>query len=304
MRDLSVNLQHLRHFLAIADTGSLRKAAESLSLSQSAITKSLKTLEAQLGVPLVDRGTQGSLITEYGKVVVAHARLVGVELDALSTRLHEMKGDTGSSLRIGTAAAASLELLPGVISFFMARFPACDIDVQGGLPSRLLPRLLEGTLDLVIGPKPGVDMRANIQSTPLFFSDNVIIVRKGHPLERARSLREFGEAKWVLTNEMAAFDSTLGIARARLSMAKLITVLRTDEPFLALRLVADTDCVSVTRKSFFSTYLSTKHIVPVELSDLDLSEQIAVFTRKSGHIPILAARFIEILNTHAARIPG
>lgn len=295
-----MNLQHLRHFTAVADAGSLREAAKLLNLSQSAISKSIKVLEQQMGIQLIDRGSRGSLLTVYGKEVVAHARVVGAEIDNLKSRLREMTGHTGDTLRIGTAAAASMELLPDSISFFRARYPQSEIIVNGGLTLRLLPRLLDGSIDLVIGPQPGGPLPTTVQATPLFTSENVVVVRKGHPLHRAKSFREFSDVKWILTSELSSPDSCLGMARAKLSMPPPTIALQTDEPFLTERLVSSTDYVSILRRCFFQSPLLSARVVPVELGDIDLSDQFSIFTRRAGHTPFLAERFIEALLTHAS----
>ena len=296
-----MNLQHLRHFVAIADAGSLREAAKLLNLSQSAITKSLKVLEQELGTHLVDRGSRGSILTFAGREVLAHARVVGAGIENIHRRLREIAGTSGNNLSVGTAAAGSIELLPETITFFRARYPKVNISVHGGLPLKLLPRLLDGSIDLVIGPRPGVALPSSIQTHALFSSENVIVVRKGHPLQRARSLREFADATWVLTSELNLPDSCLGMARAAAGMPPLNVVLVTDEPFLTELIVARTDYATVIRKCFFSHGLMIPGVVEVDIPNIDLSEQLTLFWRKVGSMPFLAERFMEALQTHAAK---
>jgi LysR family transcriptional regulator, regulator of abg operon len=211
-----------------------------------------------------------------------------------------MAGKTGGVLNIGTAAAASIEVLPEAIFFFRARYPQAEIFVHGGLPLKLLPRLLDGSIDLLIGPRPGIALPPSVHATALFVSQNAIVVRKGHPLQRARSFQEFADAKWVLTSELSMPDSCLGLVHAACKMPPPAVVLHTDDPFLTERLVARTDYVTVLRKCFFQSALVSADVVPVELSAVDLSDEFAMLTRKAGQTPFLAERFIEILQTHAS----
>ena len=71
---LSLNFNHLQHFLAIADQGSLRAAAVALGLSQPAVSKSLRALESALGAPLIARNARGATLTAYGDLLYSRAR--------------------------------------------------------------------------------------------------------------------------------------------------------------------------------------------------------------------------------------
>jgi len=168
-----LNLNHLSQFVAVADAGSLREAAKTLGLSQSAITKSLRLLEAELGVSLVERHTRGSTLTIYGQELLSHARLVCNEVKLTRQRLRQMGGEAPDAVHVGSSGGASLDLLPDAISFIRSRYPTVQIVTSVGLPAKLLPKLIEGGLDLVLGPLPTRAIPSSITIDRLFKSRSV-----------------------------------------------------------------------------------------------------------------------------------
>jgi len=81
----------LRALVAIADCGSIRSAAESLHLTQPAITKAIRDLEAELGLMLLVRGARGVTLTAEGRVLLARARMIGRELERAEEELRALK---------------------------------------------------------------------------------------------------------------------------------------------------------------------------------------------------------------------
>ncbi len=299
-----MNLQHLRHLIAIAEHGSLREAARHLNLSQSAITKSLRALELELGAPLVTRGSRGSIISPVGRELLVHARLATAEIARMTERVRQLTDEGAGRFTIGSAATAGLELIAPLLLLFRARYPRAEFTVSGGLPSTLLPRLLDGSLDLVFGP--AVDFApTTVSSRPLYHSRNVLLVSQSHPLRAARSLEQLRECEWILTPDLARPDSSLGRALASAGVTLGRIVLYTDDPFLSCHLAARSEAVTVLRESFFKGGPLTSGLVEVPLENVVLEDQMLVYSRANSPLPFLAQRFVELLGTHLAsnRVP-
>lgn len=297
-----MNLNHLRQFIAVAESGSFRVAARTLNLSQSAITKSLKALEDELGVMLVNRGSRGSVLTDSGREFLAHALLIRNEIDVATQRLRQGTNGLRGTVDVGHAGSASIDLLPSVIRYFRARHHDVSISTHGGLTLKLLPRLLDGSLDLLIGPDVEATSSLNVMKMPLFTSQNVIIGRRNHPLRHARSMRDLAGAEWILTKELSQAGSCLDRARELLGLDPLNVVIRSDDSFLSNRLAATTDYLSVTRRSFLDGNFVAQGVVPIEVEDVDLCDQIHLYVRKSSAQTACVQRFIEILSLHAAHL--
>ncbi|GAB4215479.1 MAG: LysR family transcriptional regulator [Synechococcales cyanobacterium] len=129
MRDpkLGIKLSQLRALLAVAEHGNFSEAALMLSLSQSAISHAIASLEEELGVMLFQRGRQGAVLTPVGQRVVAQAQAVMQSLQQLVAEANLDRGLRGGQLRVSCFRSVAAHVLPGVIAQFRQRFPLIDI---------------------------------------------------------------------------------------------------------------------------------------------------------------------------------
>lgn len=107
-----MQIHHLRHFLAIADSGSLTRAAEQLGIAQPALSQSVKKMEGELGVRLLDRTQRGTTLTEAGAAILEDVRMSVSRIDAAATQAREIGRGLAGTLRVGFVASAAFEMLP------------------------------------------------------------------------------------------------------------------------------------------------------------------------------------------------
>ena len=146
-----LNLRELQAFKAIAELGSLGKAADALNLTQPALTRTLKRLEHQLGVSLFERHAHGTTLTEYGRALEPHASLMLAESLNATRELREMLGQERGVVRVGTVASAVENFLPEAIARLTAERPGLQVQIVEGLADTLAVQLAKGDVDLVIG---------------------------------------------------------------------------------------------------------------------------------------------------------
>jgi DNA-binding transcriptional LysR family regulator len=124
-----MRIDQLRQLMKILEVGTFRRASEELHMSQSALSDSVKNLERELGVPLMERNRSGVRLTAVGLRVLPHIQaLMQAEL-ALTEEVHAFKGLTRGILRIGTVNAAINTVLPCVLARFHARYPGIRLQV-------------------------------------------------------------------------------------------------------------------------------------------------------------------------------
>ncbi len=194
-----MKLHHLRDFAAVARSGGLRSAARALGLTQPALSKSIRQLEAELGTPLFERTTRGSQLNEYGRALLARAERVEHELTRARDELAQMRGSTAGRVAFAASGTPSLLFLPQALRTFRRRFPDADVRIVEGTVALLHPSLADGTLDFVIGPMPWTPIGPEFAVETLFHASRDVIARRGHPLAKARSLAELVDAEWILT---------------------------------------------------------------------------------------------------------
>src|SRR5271155_2110511 len=177
-----MDLQQLNALIAISEYGSFSAAADALATVQSNISTHVKKLETELGMELVDRST--SLLTEAGELVVARARRVIGELDAMTSDVTALTHEVVGTVRLGVIGTAARWLVPQLIELAPERHPLLHLVFIEATTIGLDAQLATGLLDLgVLGlPAAGSELR----TLPLFEEELVLVVPKGHELAEHR----------------------------------------------------------------------------------------------------------------------
>ncbi|MWA06570.1 LysR family transcriptional regulator [Actinomadura sp. LD22] len=206
-----LKLRHLVLVVAIADQGSVLRAAEHLRLAQPAVTRSLREVEQILGVELFTRGPRGVTPTMFGDVFVEHARAVLAELRRAGERISGLADGEVGTVTIGTLLAGSNVLLPRAIAALKRDRPGITVIVQEATFDAQVPRLLDGEIDLILGRlNPIGDLRGLRQIT-LYGEPVRLVARHGHPA-RSRpglALADLLDYPWVLPLEQTALRAEL-----------------------------------------------------------------------------------------------
>ncbi|MFF3849138.1 LysR family transcriptional regulator [Streptomyces sp. NPDC002328] len=174
--------EQLEYMAAVTRLGSLRRAAEELRLSQPALSETVRNLERELGVDLLERKRSGATMSASGRELLPH--IIGV-LDAVD-RLRAAAGEQhriSRMVRVGTVNAATVPLLIPAVRDFRAAHPLTQVEVVGAQQTDIHRALLEGGFDLgLVNHLDGDDMPAEFESTELLRGRPVVCVRPDSPL--------------------------------------------------------------------------------------------------------------------------
>lgn len=177
-----IRLRHLHTFVAVAQQGTLGRAAETLNLSQPALSKTLNELEQLTGTRLFERGRLGAQLTLVGEQFLTHAVKV---LDALNTAGQSLtrRTDTpGDVVRIGALPTAALGILPAVIGQFHKQQRNITLQVATMNNTMLLAGLKSGELDLGMGRMSDPELMSGLNYELLFLESLKLVVRPRHPI--------------------------------------------------------------------------------------------------------------------------
>ncbi|AWM88717.1 LysR substrate-binding domain-containing protein [Microvirga sp. 17 mud 1-3] len=177
---MSLNLHLLRLFESVARHQSFSRAAEALHVSQPAVSKGVRELEAQLGTPLLERGPGGVRPTEAGRILLVHARTVFSAEQAAEDALGALRGLRGGTLRIGASTTIATYFLPPLLGAFHRAYPDVDLRLTSANTVTVADLLMRRELDvaLVEGPlDPG-----EILVQPWREDELVFIAAANHPL--------------------------------------------------------------------------------------------------------------------------
>ncbi|MEW8979978.1 MAG: LysR family transcriptional regulator [Symbiobacterium sp.] len=166
-------LQHLITFCRVVETGGFARAGALVGLSQPAVTRQVAALEAELGVPLLDRSGRQLHVTAAGQLVYDRARRIAQAVAALKEEVADLDDPERGRVAIGAVTTVGLRLLPPILAAFKAQYPRVQVTVKAGRTQETLARLLEGEIELAILPNPVAHPR--LRSVPLM-EDPVVLV--------------------------------------------------------------------------------------------------------------------------------
>ena len=177
-----IRLRHLHTFVAVAQQGTLGRAAETLNLSQPALSKTLNELEQLTGTRLFERGRLGAQLTLVGEQFLTHAVKVLDALNSAGQALNRKEGLNNDIVRIGALPTAALGILPTVIGQFHKQQKDITLQVATMNNTMLLAGLKSGEIDIGIGRMSDPDLMSGLNYELLFLESLTLVVRPGHPL--------------------------------------------------------------------------------------------------------------------------
>ncbi|KDR34118.1 MULTISPECIES: LysR family transcriptional regulator [Caballeronia] len=202
---------HVALLIALDDHGSLRKAAQQVSLSQPATTKSLREIEAMFGTELFARSPRGIVPNELGRCVIRHARAVRSEIGALRDELAAIMRGGGGMLAIGAVMGSMPEWLAPILRALRQVQPDVSVEVWEDNSARLLSMLDQRLLDLVIG-RPSISVHPEAYDfIPLEVEEVCLVVDGADPLASVQrlTLEALADNPWIVPQAALPMRSLL-----------------------------------------------------------------------------------------------
>ncbi len=178
----SPTLKHLSYFVAVAEHGSFRRAADHLGIAQPTLTTQIGVLEEALGLILFERSRNGARATPAGRELLAAARRVLEEARGFHDTAQSLKGDEGATYRLGVTPTLGPYLLPAILPKIHAEFPGLKLYVREAPPSDLEAQIREGSHDLILTTLPVVSRELVVE--PLFQEPLKLAVAREHRLAK------------------------------------------------------------------------------------------------------------------------
>lgn len=215
----------LLSFLAVAEQGNITRAADTLNISQPALTKSMQKLEDYYGVKLFERVPSGVELTRFGEILLSHVKVMDNEHRHAVARIKELRDGRTGGLRIGAGPVWLVSILPPLIAEFQQHYPNVSISLIGGVIDTLLPDLINGDLDLVC---VSLDFpnQSEVVKQPLFNIHHVLVATPSHPLAdghpvTASRIHEYPwmvlKSDYVGTERISSFFAANGLKPPRIS---------------------------------------------------------------------------------------
>jgi len=181
------NLERLRVFYAVARAESFTKAAEILHLTQSGISKHVRSMEEELGVPLFDRLGKKVELTHAGEILYEAAHEVLASVASAEQRIQELDGLGRGRLRVGASFPVGLYVLPRVLAAYRKQYPAIEVTLAISTTANIQAKVLDNKVDFGL---VSADVNHPKLLTLAFMSDELmVIVPPEHRWVNRRNLR-------------------------------------------------------------------------------------------------------------------
>lgn len=184
-----MTLVQLRHLIALAETGSFSRAAETTHLTQPALSRSIQALESELGVALVDRIGRRAELTPMGRETFEHARHLVSDAQALHERTQSVARGLLGALRVGMGSGPAVLLMTPLLLEVTNQRPQWRVEVARGATDLLVQRLRARTLDALVVDLRSLEPAPDLQVEQVQELRGAFMVRRGHPLAKKQVVR-------------------------------------------------------------------------------------------------------------------
>lgn len=293
-----MRLSQIRDFLAVVESGGIRAAARKLGVSQPAITRSVRGLETELRVQLLQRTPTGAILTQSGRAFVARARAAQAELRKAGEEVDPL-GQAAGSVAFGVSPTSAM-IVPEAVARFREEFPLARVRIAEGLPQLLIPQVRDETLDFAICRRALLKLDSGLAFRPLLRNDFAVVARKGHPLENMRSLAQFVDASWISLLPIDAPDGPFASAFSPAGLSVPRRVMQCESYNTAIGLIAKTDMVGFLSRQLLAESILGDFLVEIPVAEPLPSFAIGLFTRTATPLTQAAAAMASAI-VEAAR---
>jgi len=183
---LQFDFRDLEHFVAVAETGSIARAAERCHTVASAVSKRLSDLEASFGTSLLVRGAKGVELTSAGHAFLARARSVLHQASLLDEELRRHASGARGHVRVFANISSIVEFLPAALASFLSKYPDIHVHLEEHVSSSVATGVADNLADFgILNALAAVE---GLTMTPFRSDELVVVLRPDHPLAHSDSL--------------------------------------------------------------------------------------------------------------------
>jgi DNA-binding transcriptional LysR family regulator len=288
---MDMELRNLRVFVEVVRRGGFTEAAKFVFATQSTVSKSVKQLEDELGLRLLERAGTKPAMTAAGEIVYRRALTMLTERDDLVTELDELRGLKRGALRVGLPSVGSDALFAPIFSAFRSRHPNIDIRLTEGGSRHLEEVLRAGDVELagLLQPVPEEFEWRPVRREPI-----VAIVSKAHPLARRETvdLDVLAAEPFILFDPQFAMHGMIIGACTRSGFSPNVVVESSQIGFM-LELVAGGLGTAFMPK-LIADLSDHKGVSQVRLTDDPIAWEMTLAWRKGGYLSQAATAWLSI----------
>ncbi len=301
-----MKLDQLRNLVAVGRAGSVRQASRDLNLSQPAVTRSIKILEAELGCKLLHRLSHSVIPTPSGEALIRRAIVINAELNNAINEIENIEGVTTGDISVSASPTVAINLMPTAILNLKAAHPQITVRIEELVYPHVLPAVRSGEIDVAVCLMPEQLIADDLEIDVLVQDELTPAVRSNHPLVNSLGLQlnDLLEEEWVIFGRRGEsrdiYEQTFRLNK----MDPPQSTIECTSFTCALSLVEKSDYIVLVPKQIFADREQAWPIVPLDLQTPMQPWTIAAITRADIIMSAASRVFIEELRRAAPPKPN
>jgi DNA-binding transcriptional LysR family regulator len=298
-----MNLHDLETFVSIAQLGGVTRAAGQLNRSQPAITRRIKTLEDQLGVPLLERGRNGAMLTEAGRTFLPYAEAVLAAVKDGTQAVQALEGDDRGAVSLAIVGTLAGTTVVEQLRRFSARHRNARLMLRTANSFEVSDMVRRGEVSL--GLRYFADPSSELISRQIS-QERIVLVCSAQHKWGGRRLRDPGQLRadqWFSLPMTRHRDSFAHLVTRQLASAKLddVQVMTIDSVSAQKRLIEADIGIALLPESSIQEELRLGTLRTIDIPDLQTTIPIHVLYRKSGYLTGASRTLLSLISNAPVR---
>jgi DNA-binding transcriptional LysR family regulator len=301
-------LRHLRHALGLAEHRNFARAAETMHITQSALSRSIQALEESLGVILFDRAHGGVEPTIFGQLLLKNARDLDLMSRDLQREIELAKGLSSGELKIGVGPWGAAMLAGAVVGAMSLQYPQLRLTLVIGPRRELLARLHSREIDLAIIDISELREDADVEVKPMLEHPALLVCRANHPLTQCMTptIQDAFDFPLAAPNLPAGASeqilSCLPPEKRAAAIKRGLVRITCESSSVLKTVIAQSDAITVMNTFMMLDELRSGKLIALPSIDLGVGGQFGIVRLPRRSLSTAAQRFTELLIEHDATV--
>ena len=293
-----MDLRQLRHFMALAKSTRFYEAAESVGVTQSALTQSVSKLEKELELRLFMRSKTGTVLTEHGQKLYDHAKVITAQIEAALMELRAQAQQAGAEIRVGIIQSLDDQIVIDAITRFKQIYPRYDIKIIKDWSAALATLLTEGEIDFAFLSDHFMSHEMPEIKREILFVDHVrAVIGEKHELYRfdQLTLADLASHQWVAVSTRPDWPQFLARVFASTDILKTPQLLRTNSMTLSAALIRGGHAIGMLSQKLFRSSDYAGRVKYYAIPEIDHERRFSICRRARMVLRPFHEQFLECL---------
>ena len=286
----ALELRQLKYFLGILEHGNFNRAADALFITQPALSKSMRALEDDLGVLLLERTTAGVIPTPYGRILANYASLACQELQRATEQITALSTQGSGRIIVGAGTAILRYLMPATFAQVSGFDAKLEIVIREGLRESLLVQLQRGEIDLAICTRGDDSTNHELVEEVILTDRPAVVAHHSHPLHAKKNVngKDLSQYRWIMPATSEKEREQLAAMMNADGGSQPVVAVETSSSTLMAQLIGQQPLLSYLPSLLLSTDPTYAGIKALSTALIWPSHEVCIFHRKASiQLPVI-----------------